>query len=179
MAAKKKKKSVKPKAKVIKKAVAKVKAKSSKKSKSKAAMAPIRKPKTKPSFETEDFDSQDEPIEETEDAQQEDAWIKPEPMRVDTAVAAKPIQEAANVTQQETMKKKDNTLAIVGLVVNALLIPGVGSIIGGKKRIGIIQLVLFLVSIPLLFIIIGIPLMFGVWVWGIVTGIQMIQETSN
>ena len=76
------------------------------------------------------------------------------------------------------VKKQDKALAIVGLVLNIVVLPGLGSIIGGRTKIGIIQLVLFVISIPLMFILIGIPLAFGIWIWGIVTGVEMIRESQ-
>ena len=70
------------------------------------------------------------------------------------------------------------TLAIVGLVVNALFLPGLGSIIGGRTKVGIIQLVLMLVSIPLMVVLIGFVLAPAIWIWALVTGIQMVQEAK-
>ncbi len=78
-----------------------------------------------------------------------------------------------------TVKKKKTSdkqaRAIIGLVVNVIILPGLGSIIGGRIRTGVIQLVLFLVSIPLMFILIGFPLALAMWIWALVTGIQMIK----
>ena len=76
-----------------------------------------------------------------------------------------------------TTQKPTQALAIVALILN-LLLPGLGTIIGGRTRVGIIQLVLVLVSIPLMPIIVGILLMTGVWIWALVTSIQLIQESS-
>jgi len=72
-------------------------------------------------------------------------------------------------------KKTSQGLAIAGLILNILVLPGLGSIVGGRTETGVWQLVLFLLSIPLMFILVGIPLAIGVWIWGVVTGIQMIQ----
>jgi TM2 domain-containing membrane protein YozV len=75
--------------------------------------------------------------------------------------------------------KKDNTMAIVGLILNIIILPGLGTLVGGgKSRVttGILQLVLFLIGIPLSIVIIGIPLMIGMWIWALVTGIQMVKE---
>ena len=76
-------------------------------------------------------------------------------------------------------KSKDKTLQIVGLILNILILPGLGTIIGGgekRRNRGIIQLVLFLIGIPLAFVIIGGFLMFAMWVWALVDGIQMVTE---
>lgn len=69
-------------------------------------------------------------------------------------------------------------LAIVALLLNILVLPGLGSIIGGRTKEGVIQLVLFIVGIPLSFILIGLPLMFGMWIWAIVTGVQIVKEAK-
>ncbi|MDD9953188.1 MAG: hypothetical protein OXR66_02540 [Candidatus Woesearchaeota archaeon] len=68
------------------------------------------------------------------------------------------------------------TLALVGLILNILVLPGLGSLIGGKKKEGTWQIVLFLVGIPLAFVLIGLPMMLGAWIWGVVTGVKMVQE---
>ena len=81
------------------------------------------------------------------------------------------------------IKKKEEDyrywLAIGGLVLNIVFLPGLGTIIGGKTKTGVIQLVTFLVSIPLMFILIGFPIAFAVWVWGIVSGIKLVQEYNK
>ncbi len=80
-------------------------------------------------------------------------------------------------------------IAIAALLVNALFLPGLGSIIGGRTTEGIWQLVLSLGSILMLFVlfvsIVGVllaPLVmlapFAAWIWGIVTGVQLIQEAG-
>ncbi len=69
-------------------------------------------------------------------------------------------------------------MAIVSLLLNIFVLLGIGSMIGGKMKTGVIQLVLTLVSLPLMLVLIGFPLAFGSWIWGIVTGIQMINESK-
>jgi len=71
-------------------------------------------------------------------------------------------------------------VAIVGLILN-LILPRLGTIIGATENkqymnAGIIQLVLFLVGVPLTFIVIGIPLVIGAWIWALVTGIKLVTE---
>ncbi len=75
-------------------------------------------------------------------------------------------------------KKPSQGIAIVALILNILVLPGLGSIIGGRTRDGIIQLVLFLVGIPLSLILVGIPLVIAMWIWGIVTGVQLVKEAE-
>src|SRR3989338_5219318 len=85
----------------------------------------------------------------------------------------------SNTTKVEPKSTKiSQGLAIAALILNIVLLPGLGSIIGGRTKVGIIQLVLTIVSIPLMFILIGFPLLLGVWIWGIVTGIQIVKESQ-
>lgn len=96
--------------------------------------------------------------------------------------------------KSSSAKKKDNStnqaLAIVGLIINLILLPGLGSLIGGKIKEGVWQLVILfgslIVGFLLLFTIVGIPLAIllffagplAAWIWGLITGIKMIKESS-
>ncbi|MBD3252547.1 hypothetical protein GF386_02350 [Candidatus Pacearchaeota archaeon] len=95
------------------------------------------------------------------------------------------------------MKKKgiSEELAIVCLILNILIMPGLGTLIGKKIKEGIWQLVLLIV-VPLIgialtimfavtntmLLIISIPLIFAgvisAWIWGIVSGVQIIKESK-
>ena len=59
----------------------------------------------------------------------------------------------------------------LGIILNVFF-PGVGSLVLGKVAQGIIQIVLYFVGLLLTFTglgaIIGLPLMLGIWIWGIV-----------
>jgi TM2 domain-containing membrane protein YozV len=68
--------------------------------------------------------------------------------------------------------------ATAGLVLN-LCFPGLGSIVAGKPRAGVAQLALLLVGIPLMFVYIGFPMIFGAWVWGLVTSGNALQEARQ
>ena len=76
-------------------------------------------------------------------------------------------------------KKPSEAIAIVALLLNLLILPGLGSLIGGKITPGIIQLVLFIIGVPLCLVLIGIPMVLVAWIWGIVTGVQLIQEAGK
>ena len=65
--------------------------------------------------------------------------------------------------------------AVLGLILNVFF-PGVGTLVLGQVTTGVIQFALWLVSIPLTFIIIGLPLYFGVWVWAIIIGVQALSN---
>ena len=80
--------------------------------------------------------------------------------------------------KRHSKKKPDKALAILGLILNIIVLPGLGSIVGGRIKTGIYQMLLLLLSIPLMFIIIGIPLALGTWIWSIVTGIEMIRASQ-
>lgn len=88
-------------------------------------------------------------------------------------------------------KRISEALAIVSLLINLVVLPGLGSLVGGRKKEGIIQLTLlfggFFVGLMLILSIIGIPLGIPIiiigpliaWVWGIITGIGLIREATN
>ena len=78
--------------------------------------------------------------------------------------------------KKQHKEDNDKVIAIIGLVINVFALPGLGSIIGGRTNTGIAQLIMFLIGIPLSLIIVGIPLVIAAWVWGLVTGLQMIRE---
>ena len=85
----------------------------------------------------------------------------------------------------------DRTLAIIGLLLNIFILPGVGTLVVGKIREGVWQLVLcivgffiILISIPLMLVLVGFGLIFvGIgmciasWIWALVTSIQSLQTT--
>ena len=75
-------------------------------------------------------------------------------------------------------KKITEARAIVCLILNILVLPGLGSLIGRKKKQGIWQLVLFLLGIPLILVLIGIPMMIAAWVWGIITGVELLDNSK-
>ncbi|HIH15271.1 MAG TPA: hypothetical protein HA294_01070 [Nanoarchaeota archaeon] len=58
------------------------------------------------------------------------------------------------------------------------MIPGLGTIIAGRKSEGLFQLILLIIGIALSFFLIGIPIVILVWIWGLVTGIQLIKEAE-
>ena len=94
-------------------------------------------------------------------------------------MADKKVEAKKEAEKPVEKKKPDQAMAIVALVLNILVLPGLGSLIGGKTKAGIWQLVLVVVGIPLSIVIIGIPMILAGWIWGIVTGVQLVQEASN
>ena len=75
--------------------------------------------------------------------------------------------------------KPTPTEGILALVLNIVLLPGIGTLIGRRTKEGIIQMVLVIVGIPLSFFIIGIPIVLGAWIWALVSGIQILQESQK
>jgi hypothetical protein len=88
--------------------------------------------------------------------------------------AGQPNQNGSLVTTRPVV---DESTALVGLLVN-LPLPGVGSLIAGKTREGVLQLVMAAVALPLCIVLIGFPLLFGAWVWALVTGIKAVNEAK-
>ena len=73
-------------------------------------------------------------------------------------------------------------IAIVALLLNLLIWPGLGSLIASRIGVGLAQGFLFLLGVILIVtvlgMIVGIPLVIAMWVWGLVTGIQLLQAAS-
>jgi serine/threonine-protein kinase len=63
--------------------------------------------------------------------------------------------------------------AVTGMVLNILL-PGVGSLVAGRKGVGAAQLILWLVGLALIVKLIGIPIVIGAWIWSLATGISLL-----
>jgi len=98
--------------------------------------------------------------------------------------------------KEKKRAKNGQALAIVCLVLNVLLLPGLGSLIYGKTREGIWQIVLhvlgvilifsgILLSVSVILLWIGVPMIIlgtfasaGAWIWSLVTGIQIIKESN-
>ncbi len=70
-------------------------------------------------------------------------------------------------------------LAVVCLILNILVLPGLGSLIGRKTTAGVWQIVLFIIGIPLCLILIGIPMILASWIWGISTGVRIVRESEK
>lgn len=88
----------------------------------------------------------------------------------------------SNIQTEKTNKAL--ILAIIGLAVNLLVWPGIGTILGGigtprwkdTRKKGIIQLCLFALGAILSVVGIGIPIVIGVWIWALVTSIKQIKD---
>lgn len=69
--------------------------------------------------------------------------------------------------------------AILCLVLNMIVIPGIGSFLGNKKKTGLSQIGISIISFPLMYFYIGLILFPIVWIWGVITGIQILKEADR
>ncbi len=82
-------------------------------------------------------------------------------------------------TKKTTKKKVSQSMAIAALLLNVLLMPGLGTIIAGRTSEGLLQIILLVVGLALSFFLVGIPIVILVWIWGLVTGVQLIKEAEQ
>jgi TM2 domain-containing membrane protein YozV len=68
--------------------------------------------------------------------------------------------------------------AVTAMVLNVLF-PGVGSLVAGRVGIGVGQLILWIVGIPLCFVLIGFPMVLASWIWSLITGIQILEDNKR
>ena len=66
----------------------------------------------------------------------------------------------------------------VSLIVSFFL-PGVGSMINGDVGTGVAILLLYILGAFLSFVLIGIPLLLGVWIWGLIDAYQGAQRWNR
>ncbi|MCP4447422.1 MAG: hypothetical protein GY811_19085 [Myxococcales bacterium] len=69
--------------------------------------------------------------------------------------------------------------AITALFINALVCPGMGSMVGGQNAVGVAQMSLFMVGLPLAVVNVGLPLLAAAWAWGIFSGAKLVNEASD
>lgn len=77
----------------------------------------------------------------------------------------------------KSKKKISQGLATLALILN-IIFPGVGSLIGGKVKTGLFQLILMLAIIFLFPIRVGVLAWIAAIVWGIVTGVLLIKDSQ-
>ena len=96
-----------------------------------------------------------------------------------TAANKKTSQNKVHIKREnETQTLKNNRigLAIVALVLN-ILVPGLGTIISGKIKEGVWQIVLLCIGLILLVLYIGWVIIIGVWLWALISGIRLIKDS--
>jgi TM2 domain-containing membrane protein YozV len=89
-----------------------------------------------------------------------------------------PLQRASAPGQMVHVSPPSDGTAVTALVLN-IIIPGTGSLIAGRTSQGVVQLVLWVISFPLMFVLIGFPMLLAVWVWSLVSGIQILEESKR
>lgn len=70
-------------------------------------------------------------------------------------------------------------IAALSLVLNGLVCPGLGSMVGGKTTAGMAQLALFMFALPLVTYHIGLPLLLVAWAWSIGTSGTLMTESAG
>ncbi len=69
--------------------------------------------------------------------------------------------------------------ATAALFINALICPGMGSMVGGRNAVGVAQMSLFMIGLPLAVLNIGLPLLAAAWAWGILSGAKLMTEATE
>jgi len=93
-------------------------------------------------------------------------------------------KKAKAKARKEAKSEFSQTIAIVCLLLNVLILPGLGTIIARttQKRSatsGVWQLVLFIVGIPLIFALgFGLLVMLAAWIWALVESIEFLKEAE-
>lgn len=93
--------------------------------------------------------------------------------------AAGPPGAIATVRAAVPARRQSSGQAAGALILNALLCPGVGSLVGGRTKTGLAQMMLFFIGLPLLVVTVGAPLMMAAWIWGVATGAQLLAEARD
>jgi TM2 domain-containing membrane protein YozV len=60
-----------------------------------------------------------------------------------------------------------------------MFLPGLGSLVAGKTVPGVIQLMMFLIGVPLCFALVGFPIIATAWIWGLATGFTALAEAKQ
>lgn len=94
------------------------------------------------------------------------------------SAANPPLATVGQPGQMVHVSPPSDGTAVTALVLNIIL-PGVGSLVAGRTSQGVLQLVLWVVAFPLCFVLIGFPMLLGVWIWSLVTGIQIMEESKR
>lgn len=101
------------------------------------------------------------------------------PGRVTARPAANPpLQRVAAPGPVVHVSPPSEGTAVTALVLN-IIIPGAGSLVAGRTSQGVVQLVLWVVSFPLMVVLIGFPMLLAVWIWSLVSGIQILEESKR
>jgi hypothetical protein len=100
------------------------------------------------------------------------------PGRAPQKPAHPPLTKAQQPGQLAPIGPPLESTAVAAMVLN-VIIPGSGSLVAGRVSIGIVQLMLWIIGVPLSFILVGVPMALAAWVWSLVTGIQILEESKR
>lgn len=94
----------------------------------------------------------------------------------------KNVARAPAVPAKASVKSNEEiseTLAVICLLLNVLILPGLGSLIAKRTKAGIWQLVMAVVGGILCIIVIGIPIVIAAWIWSLITGIDIVKKAKT
>lgn len=94
------------------------------------------------------------------------------------APASPPLQNYQQPGPLAPITGPADATAVTAMVLNVIL-PGLGSLISGRTGVGVGQLVLWVVGFMLSFVLVGIPIVIGAWVWSVVTGVRILEESKR
>mgnify|MGYP001561444223 CR=1 FL=1 len=94
----------------------------------------------------------------------------------------KTVRQQFKELERKRRRGTSQGLAIVALLLNILILPGLGSLIAGRIRSGVIQVFLavlgFLLSVTLIGAVIGVPMIVIAWIWALITGINIVKDSD-
>ena len=61
-------------------------------------------------------------------------------------------------------------------LILSFFFPGVGSMVNGEVGKGVLILCLYFFAVVMSFVLIGLPFMFGIWIWGMIDAYQGAQN---
>jgi TM2 domain-containing membrane protein YozV len=86
-----------------------------------------------------------------------------------------PGQPLTGVPVQQVIAPKNPAVSLI----LSFFIPGLGTMVNGNVGRGVLILVLYVVGWVLSFLLIGIPLLIGAWIWGLVDGYTSAQRWNR
>lgn len=75
--------------------------------------------------------------------------------------------------------KSKTTAGLLQLLLPFLGVCGVGRLYAGHTTIGVLQLVLYWLSFPLMLVLIGFPMIIGIWLWTVIDGVIILSSESR
>ncbi|MBI5797529.1 hypothetical protein HZA98_01335 [Candidatus Woesearchaeota archaeon] len=83
----------------------------------------------------------------------------------------------ARKKRKRVSRKPTQSLGIIVLILN-IFFPGLGTIAAGRVSEGLMQFILYIIGIFLSLFVIGIPIVIIVWIWALVTSIEVIRASQ-